>query len=93
MTPPFEASVLARLTKARPYLRPVQVRQLLQGDVTHRLAGSLQDSGGIIQVGAARESEAHVSGEHVNAQMPSAMTRSVALYSRTTFERISKMYS
>jgi hypothetical protein len=36
--------------------------RLLQGDVTHRLAGPLQDPGRIIQVSAARESEeyAHI---------------------------------
>ena len=60
------ASVLPRLPKVRSYLRSVQVGQLLQSDVTHRLAGSLQDSGRIVQVRATRESEEHVSGKYVD---------------------------
>jgi hypothetical protein len=38
----------------------VQVGQLLQRDVTHCLAGSLQDPGTIIQVRAVREAEGYV---------------------------------
>ena len=66
MTPSFEARVLPRLPKVRSYLRSIQVGQLLQGDVTHRLAGSLQDSARIIQVGATRESEEYVSGTYTD---------------------------
>ena len=58
---PCEAGVLPRLPKVRPYLRPVQIGQLLHGDVMHPLAGSLQDSGRIVQVRATQESEEHVS--------------------------------
>ncbi len=65
-TPSLEASVLPRLPKVRSYLRSVQVGQFLQRDVTHRLAGSLQNSGRIIQVRATRESEEYMSSKYVD---------------------------
>src|SRR6266446_182169 len=66
MTPSSEASVLPRLPEVRSYLRSVQVGQLLQRDVTHRLAGSLQDPARIIQVRATRESEEYVPSKYVD---------------------------
>jgi len=66
MTPSFEASAFPRMPKVRSNLRSVQVGQLLQGDVTHPRAGSVQGSGRIIQVRAARESEVYVSSKYVD---------------------------
>ncbi len=66
MTLSFEAGVLPRLPKVRSYLRPIQVGQLLHRDMTHRLAGALQDSGRIVQVRATRESEEYVSSKYVD---------------------------
>src|SRR2546422_2105181 len=43
-----------------------QVGQLLQGDVTHCVAGSLQDSGRTIQLRATRESQADVSSKNTD---------------------------
>ena len=61
--PSLEAGMLPRLAKQRAYLRTVQLGQFFHGDMTHRLAGSLQDSGRIHQVGATRKPEGDVSGE------------------------------
>jgi len=48
-TPSLETSSLASLPKVHPYLRLLQVGQLRQPDVTHRVTGSLQDSGAILE--------------------------------------------
>src|SRR5258706_14990843 len=63
MTLSLEAGVLPGLPEIRSYLRSVQVGQLLEGDVTHTLAGALQHSGGIIQIRPTRESETDVSSK------------------------------
>ena len=93
MTLSFEAGVLPRLPKVRSYLRPIQVGQLLHRDMTHRLAGALQDSGRIVQVRATRESEEHVSGKYVDVADVVRDDSSRRAIQQTTFERISKMYS
>jgi len=66
ITPSFEASALPRLPKVRSYLRSAQVGQLLEGDMTHRLAGSLQDSSRIIQVRTTRKPEGCVSRKYAD---------------------------
>src|SRR5882672_9872003 len=66
-TPSLETSSLASLPKVHPYLRLLQVGQLLQRDVTHRLAGSLQHATRVVQVRATRESEEYMSSKYVDA--------------------------
>lgn len=66
MAPSFEACVLPRLSKVLSHLGSIQVGQFLQGDVTHRLAGSLQPSTGVVQVRATLESEVYVSSKYVD---------------------------
>jgi hypothetical protein len=66
MTPSFEAGALPRLTKLRSYLWSIQIGQLLQGNVTHPLPRSVQDSGRIIQIRAARKSEVYMSRKYVD---------------------------
>ncbi len=66
MTPTSEASVLPGLPKTPLYLRSVQLRQPLEGDMPHTFAGSLQNSSRIIQVGTSREPEVDMSGKYAD---------------------------
>src|SRR5207237_9471010 len=64
--PSFEAGAPAHLSKERPYLRSIEVRESLHPDVTHPFAAALEDAGRIVEVDPTRERERQVSSEDAN---------------------------